>query len=151
MTKPITAFSDPVREIIELSRQYQARIYPPESIYQDDPESLVDGSMYFIGAFKGDSLCGIGGVKIMHDDCDYGEIKNLFVSPLYRGQGISKLIMQDLEQYLIDNSIRFCRLETSIRQPESLALYSGMGYHKREAFGAYGDDPLSIFMQKEIE
>ena len=137
-------------DIIQMSRLYQATIYPPESIHQDDPQKLVNGSMYFIGAFNDDNLCGIGGVKIMHDDCDYGEIKNVFVNPLYRGRGVSRLIMQNLEKYLIDRNIRLCRLETGPRQPESLALYSGMGYYQREAFGAYEDDPLSIFMEKEI-
>lgn len=151
LIKPITELFDEANDLIQMSRQYQATIYPPDSIYQADPHNLIDGSMYFIGAFKDDSLCGIGGVKILHDDVDYGEIKNLFVNPDYRGQGISKLIMQALERYLVDNNIYLCRLETGVKQPESLALYSGMGYRQREAFGAYGNDPLSVFMQKVIE
>ena len=150
LIKPITFLADEVMDIIQMSRQYQARIYPPESIHQDNPATLINGSSYFIGAFKDGNLCGIGAAKIMHDEGDYGEIKNLFVNPVYRGQGVSKLIMQALEQYLVDNDIRLCRLETGVRQPESLALYSDLGYQKRAPFGAYGDDPLSVFMQKEI-
>lgn len=151
LIKPITALSDKVAEIIQLSRQYQATLYPPESINQDDPHDLVNGSMYFIGAYRGGDLCGIGGVKIMHDDQHYGEIKNLFVNPLCRGQGVSKMIMNALEQFLIDNNIRLCRLEAGVNQPESVGLYNSMGYHVRVAYGAYQSDPLSIFMEKAIE
>lgn len=150
LIKPLTSLSDEVDDIIQMSRQYQATIYPPESIYQDDPHNLINGSMYFIGAFKGENLCGIGGVKIMHEDCDFGEIKNLFVNPVYRGQGVSKKIMRALEQYLIDKKICLCRLETGVNQPESLGLYRAMGYRVRDAFGAYRNDPLSIFMEKVI-
>ncbi len=54
MIKPITTLSDQVDKIIQLSRQYQATLYPPESINQDDPHDLVNGSIYFIGAYQDD-------------------------------------------------------------------------------------------------
>lgn len=151
LVKPITAMSDKVDELIQLSRQYQATLYPPESINQDDPDYLLKGGMYFIGAYQGDDLCGIGGVKVMRDDQTYGEIKNLFVNPVFRGQGVSKIIMNALEQYLIDNNVSLCRLETGVSQPESIGLYRRLGYRDRAAYGSYADDPLSIFMEKVIE
>lgn len=151
LIKPITALTDQVDAIIRLSREYQAGLYPAESINQDDPQDLVNGDMYFIGAYQGDDLCGIGAVKIMNDDQVYGEIKNLFVDPVCRGRGVSKIIMNALEDYLIKNEIHLCRLETGVSQPESIGLYQRLGYHNRDTYGDYVPDPLSIFMEKKIK
>lgn len=149
--KPITELSVDVRALIQQSRDYQAEIYPAESINQDDPEYLVGGGMYFIGVYDDDGLLGIGGVKIMHDDGNYGEIKNLFVDPEARGRGVSKIIMQALEDYLIKEDMTLCRLETGVSQPESISLYQKLGYQDCGAYGDYADDPLSVFMQKVIK
>jgi len=42
------------------------------------------------------------------------------------------------------------RLETGVRQPESLGLYRRLGYRQRGPFGAYRADPLSTFFEKRI-
>lgn len=149
--KPIIELDDDVDTLIQMSRDYQAEIYPAESINQDDPEYLVKGGMYFVGAYDGERLCGIGGVKIMRDTPDYGEIKNLFVDPACRGLGISRMVMQALETHLIKNKTGLCRLETGVSQPESVGLYHSLGYRSCDAYGSYQPDPLSIFMEKEIK
>jgi putative acetyltransferase len=41
-------------------------------------------------------------------------------------------------------------LETGPRQPEALSFYASVGYERREPFGDYRDDPLSVFLQKRI-
>ncbi len=150
IVKVITVLSNDVALLIQQSRDYQASLYPSESINQDDPKSLVNGGMYFVGAYDGEQICGIGGVKIMQDDASYGEIKNLFIDPACRGRGASKLIMNTLENYLIKEKINVCRLETGVSQPESLGLYRSLGYLIRDAYGSYLPDPLSIFMEKVI-
>jgi len=152
--KAITELSKDVDDLIQQSRDYQAEIYPPESVHQDDPQYLINGGMYFIGAYDDETLCGIGGVKIMcevmNDDGHYGEIKNLFVDPVYRGRGVSKIIMHALEDYLIKKNIKLCRLETGVSQPESIGLYRRIGYRGCGAYGDYADDPLSVFMEKTL-
>ena len=152
--KAITKLSEDVDYLIQQSRDYQAEIYPAESINQDDPQYLVNGGMYFIGVYDGEQLCGVGGVKIMHDvmndDGHYGEIKNLFVDPKCRGRGASKIIMTALEDYLIKKKVGLCRLETGVSQPESIGLYLRLGYQDCAAYGEYADDPLSVFMEKTL-
>lgn len=150
----ITQLSEDVDDLIQQSRRYQEILYPPESINQDDPHYLINGGMYFIGAYDSEKLCGIGGVKIMHDimidDGYYGEIKNLFVDPDSRGRGASKMIMNSLENYLIKKEVKLCRLETGVSQPESIGLYQRLGYRDCQAYGDYADDPLSVFMEKTL-
>ena len=148
--KPIRSLSDDVGALIQLSRDYQAGLYPAESIHQQDPQALLDTDIYFIGAYLEQDLLGIGAVKRVQASPQYGEIKNLFVDPDHRGKGASRVIMNALEQHLINNKITLCRLETGPSQPESIGLYQGLGYRERGAYGDYEPDPLSLFMEKAL-
>ncbi len=148
--KPVTVLTDDVDALVQQSRRYQETLYPPESINQDDPHKLINSDMYFVGVYDGDILCGIGGVKVIDDAPRYGEIKNLYVDPQCRGRGASKTIMSALEQYVVDQGVGLCRLETGVSQPESISLYHGLGYRDRDAYGDYQADPLSVFMEKVL-
>ena len=146
----IDIISDDVAELVQQSQQYQAGLYPAESIHQEDAQALLAANIYFIGAYQGQVLMGIGAVKRIDASLPYGEIKNLFVDPGHRGRGVSRVIMQALEQYLLDAGIGVCRLETGVNQPESVGLYESLGYKRCGPYGDYQADPLSIFMQKEL-
>ena len=149
--RPISCISDDVDALIQLSREYQAGLYPPESIHQEDPQTLLAENIFFIGAYLDRDLLGIGGVKRVDAIPRYGEIKNLFVDPDHRGQGASRIIMSALEQHLVDNKIMLCRLETGPGQPESIGLYKSLGYQECAAYGDYKPDPLSLFMEKTLK
>jgi len=147
----ISDISNDVDSLIQLSREYQAGLYPPESIHQEDPHLLLENNIYFIGAYLDSDLLGIGAVKRVDATPRYGEIKNLFVDPEHRGQGASRVIMSALEQHLLDNKILLCYLETGPGQPESIGLYKSLGYQECAAYGDYKPDPLSLFMEKTLK
>jgi hypothetical protein len=42
------------------------------------------------------------------------------------------------------------RLETGIYQREAICLYERMGFYRIPPFGAYQEDPLSLFFEKRI-
>ena len=149
--RPIEIISDEVDALIQLSRRYFAELYPPESNHQEDPQRLLATDIYFIGAYLDRKLLGIGAVKKVDASPAYGEIKNLFVDPRQRGQGVSQLIMSALEQSLIDSKILLCRLETGPGQAEAIGLYQSLGYRKCPPYGDYKPDPLSVFMEKELK
>lgn len=146
----INKISEDVAGLIQQSQQYQAALYPADSIHQEDAEALLAANIYFIGAWQDHALLGIGAVKMIETPRPYGEIKNLFVDPQHRGQGVSRLIMHSLEQRLIDTGTDVCRLESGVNQPESIGLYESLGYKVCEPYGDYEADPLSIFMQKDL-
>ena len=148
--RAMTRLGPDLEALVQQSRRYQAELYPAQSIHQDDPQTLLGNGSCFIGAWEGDGLCGIGAVKIMRDDGCYGEIKNLFVDPRYRGMGVASAIMGRLERHLVENRVPLSRLETGTLQPESIELYRGLGYHERGPFGKYGPDPYSLFMEKSL-
>jgi putative acetyltransferase len=147
---PIDVISVDVAGLIQQSQHYQAGIYPAESIHQEDSQALLARSIYFVGAWQEQALLGIGAVKMFETCQPYGEIKNLFVDPLHRGKGVSRMIMHALEQQLIETGIGLCRLETGVNQPESVGLYESLGYKRCGPYGDYQADPLSIYMQKEL-
>lgn len=148
--KPIVEISRDIVALIQQSRQHMADLYPADSIHQEDSYCLLESNVYFVGGYLDSELTGIGAVK-KFDTCPrYGEIKNLFVDREYRGRGVSRLIMDALEQHLVEQKIFISRLETGVSQPESIRLYSSRGYARRIPFGKYKPDSLSIFMQKEL-
>jgi ribosomal protein S18 acetylase RimI-like enzyme len=148
--KRIKTVTGDVESLLQMSRDYQNELYPPESVHQDDTDGLLSDSVYFIGAYREQELLGIGAVKLIDAAPAYGEIKNLFIPPEHRGLGAAKVIMAALENHLVDSGIGLCRLETGPSQLESIGLYQRLGYRECGLYGNYEPDPLSLFMEKEL-
>jgi len=142
---------DPMQvEVIELIYQldeYQESMYPPKSNHLDSIDELSKTNVNFLAAYGDSEICGIGAVRVLND---YGEIKRLYVPEKYRGKGIAKEIVKELENCLVKRSIFTARLETGIHQHEAIALYKKLGYSEIAPFGNYTEDPLSVFMEKKI-
>jgi len=128
-----------------------AALYPSESNHMESVRALALSNVLFLGGYVEGELVACGAVKSLTDDGTYGEIKRVFVLGPHRGKGLSKAIMQRLEEHLKANGIRIARLETGIKQPEALGLYKKLAYIERAPFGTYSSDPLSVFMEKRLE
>lgn len=137
-----------VRTLIAASDAYYRDLYPPESNHLESNEALKLPNVLFVGCRIDGDLVACGAAKSLTDDGSYAEIKRVFVLDHYRGQGLSKKIMNTMESELADSGITLFRLETGVKQPEALALYERLGYRQRGPFGAYQADPLSVFMEK---
>ncbi len=136
------------RGLIAASDAFYVDLYPAESNHLESVADLRRPNVLFVGCWLGDELVGTGGAKIMQDDGCYAEIKRVFVLDRHRGRGLSRRIMEYLENELRRRGIELLRLETGVKQPEALGLYRKLGYHERGPFGAYRADPLSVFMEK---
>jgi ribosomal protein S18 acetylase RimI-like enzyme len=82
---------------------------------------------------------------------DYGEIKRMYVRPVFRGQGLAKLMVEHLAAHAREQGVKVLRLETGIHQVEAIGLYERMGFNRIGPFGPYRDDPLSRFYEKLIQ
>ena len=145
--KPVDPDRTEVFRLIEQLDAYQSSLYPPESNHLDSIDALSRSNAFFLAAYEGSTICGIGSVKVLED---YGEIKRLYVPPNQRGKGIAVAIMEKLEQHLIEEAIPVARLETGVHQTEALGLYERLGYRRVSPFGDYQEDPLSVFMEKKL-
>ena len=143
--KPVSPTRADVIELIEQLDRYQSSLYPPESNHLDSIDEMSKSNAFFIAAYSGSEICGIGSVKLIDD---YGEIKRVFVPSNQRGKGIAKAIMKELERYLVKQAVVYARLETGIHQKEAIQLYEKLGYDRVDPFGDYKEDPLSVFMEK---
>ena len=149
--EPTDPESDSAQALIAMSDTYMTALYPAESNHLESASALKAPNVLFLGCFLQDQLVGCGAVKILSDDGRYGELKRVFVLESHRGKGYSKAIMEKLEGHLKTSGIALARLETGIRQPEALGLYKRLGYVERAPFGAYVEDPLSVFMEKRLD
>ena len=138
-----------VKALVAVSDAFYEGLYPVESSHLEALDDLGKPNVLFMGCRIGGALVASGAAKLMNDDGDYAEIKRVFVLDDYRGRGLSARIMDHLENELQKRGVWLYRLETGVRQPEALGLYRKLGYHVRGPYGAYGPDPLSVFMEKQ--
>ncbi len=140
--------SEGATELIAELDAYQSSLYPAESNHFDSVDELSKSNVQFLGAFEYDVPLGCGAVKFLEDG--YAEIKRMFVRPQARGKQIGRRILAELEAVAGEAGISLIRLETGIHQPEAIALYQKSGYEYVEPFGDYREDPLSVFMEKNL-
>lgn len=74
----------------------------------------------------------------------------MFIQPTFRGKGAATLILQELENWAIENNYRYAILETVKTQPEAIALYTKNGYTVIPNFGQYENIENSICMHKNL-
>lgn len=146
--KPVDPNQIEVMHLIEHLDAYQSSLYPPESNHLDSIDELSQSNAFFLAAYMGSEICGIGSVKLIDE---YGEIKRVYVPSNQRGKGIAKAIIKELESHLIKQAVSYARLETGIYQQEAIKLYETLGYYRIDPFGEYKADPLSVFMEKEMD
>lgn len=138
---------DVIKLIDELDA-YQRSLYPAESCHLLDLASLKQSNVLFAVARDRDHLAiAIGAVVIQPA---YGELKRMYVHPRGRGQGVAKTILAMLEQKAIESGCAILMLESGPFQHAALSLYENSGFKRCGPYGDYENDPLSVFMKKQI-
>lgn len=83
-------------------------------------------------------------------DQETAEMKRMFVQKKFRGKGISKYLLNELEKWALENGFRKSILETGTKQHEAIGLYQKSGYRKIDNYGQYAGIETSICMMKEL-
>ena len=138
---------DAVALITELEAHLEP-LYPRESRHGLSVEQLVAQDVAFFLLRWGGTPASCGGVKLFGDE--YGEVKRMYVRPQFRGLSLAKRILLHLEDYTRGRGVALLRLETGIHQHEAIGLYERMGFYRIPPFGAYTDDPLSVYFEKRL-
>ena len=79
------------------------------------------------------------------------EVKRVFVRKEFRGKGIARLLMQQLEDKAREQDYDSLILETGKPLEAAIGLYSALGYQVIDNYGQYKNMPLSICMMKDIK
>lgn len=138
-------------EAMDLIREldaYQESLYPPESNHLESVDQLRRTNVEMFACERDGEIVAIGAVKLMDT---YGEVKRVYVPPRHRGKGLAKAIMVRIEAEIRNRGLPWARLETGIHQAEAIGLYERLGYVRRGPFGGYREDPLSVFMEKDLQ
>jgi GNAT superfamily N-acetyltransferase len=131
-----------------LDAQLESYPYPPESRHAFSVDKLLrEGVAFFVARCEGEPA-GCGGVKLF--GTEYAEVKRMYVRPAYRRRGLGRAVLDHLATYARAHGVRVLRLETGIFQTEAIALYERYGFERRPPFGAYREDPMSVYFEKSL-
>ena len=81
---------------------------------------------------------------------DTVEIKRMFVLPEYRGKGVARAMLDELQKWAGELNFDSCILETGKNQPEAIALYLSTGFTPIPNYGQYLKVENSVCMKKLI-
>lgn len=104
---------------------------------------------YALICYEKEIAVGIGAYK--EYDSKTAEIKRMYVLPEYRGKGIAKAILNELEVWAAEENYTQSILETGYLQVDAIGLYQKLGYTITENFGQYIGVENSVCMKKDIK
>lgn len=117
-----------------------------QKIYK--PYNKVDLIENVVVIYKSGEPVACGAFK--EYDCQTVEIKRVFVKKENRRQGLSKLIMDKLEEAAKHGGYRYSVLETGQKQHEAINLYKSRGYEVIPNYEPYTGNSNSICMKKVL-
>ena len=100
-------------------------------------------------AYQGQQPVACGCFKEI--DANTVEIKRMFVEKEWRGKGLSKLILKELEQWAIEQGFENALLETSIHFTTARQLYESSGYTIIPNYPPYLGLTESVCMKKSFQ
>ncbi|QEV21869.1 GNAT family N-acetyltransferase [Streptomyces alboniger] len=143
------AYSHP--HVIALTERLQAEyvhIYgaPDESPTEAEQFSPPNGA--FAVGYENALPIAMGGWHFREDG--RAELKRIYVTDRQRGKGHSRSILAWLEESAADAGAPTIVLETNQRHPAAIGLYRSHGYTEVPPFGYYADDPLSVYLGRQL-
>jgi putative acetyltransferase len=124
--------------------------YPAESNHHQDGASMAaEGVTLFAGLRDGVAVA-MGGYKVIAPGD--GEVKSMHVTEAARGQGAGARILEMILDHARERGLDRLFLETGSREASAAArrLYERAGFSYCAPFGAYVDDPMSVFMTRAL-
>jgi GNAT superfamily N-acetyltransferase len=113
---------------------------PPEGLFL---VAYVDGAPVGTGAWRRTPVQALGRTL-------GAEIKRMYVVPEHRGTGLARRVLAELEDTAAAAGYDLLVLETGLKQPEAIGLYTSSGYVPVPGFGHYCGSELSRCFGKPI-
>lgn len=145
---PENPTSSAIKELIAELDYYLAALYPPESNHGIDIAAMLNKSVTVFLAKLDDEPVGCGALKLLTPG--YAEVKRMYIKPAFRGKGIAKKILNEIELSAKEAKVHTLQIETGIYQPEAIGLYQKLGFYRIPPFGDYKPDPLCVFFEKQL-
>jgi putative acetyltransferase len=142
--------TDEIRALIAALDTELAAEYEPHQRHGLSLDAIFQPHVRFFLARLNSAAVGCGGIALF---ADFAEIKRMYVQPHARGRGVAQALLAHLEATARAAGTTLLRLETGIRQPAAMRLYTRAGFAPCPVFGAYAEMDAasvatSVFMQK---
>lgn len=103
----------------------------------------LDGTPVATGAWRRSSVRALGAEVT-------AEVKRMYVVPAAQRRGVARRMLAHLEATAAEAGIEAMVLETGMKQPEAIALYTSSGYEPIPGFGHYRGSELSRCFGRRI-
>lgn len=101
-----------------------------------------------IVVYENNVLVGAGSIRY-YDEINV-ELKRIYISPAFRGQGLGTKLVSLLIEWANELGYQRVLLETGEKLTESVALYKKLGFERIPNYGPYESMPESLCMAKDI-
>ncbi len=126
-------------------------LYDADNRFGYSVQKLIDQGVHFYVARVDDQPAGCGGVQIFaDDDPPYAELKRMYTNPSFRGMGLAKKMLEQLQQTTQEHGVQLLRLETGIYQKEAIGLYESWGFESCGPFGEYTGVEVNLYYEKQL-
>lgn len=113
-----------------------------------DPSVFEPPNGTFLVGWEDGEPVACGGVG--RYDESTAEIRRMYVRPAARGRGLSRRVLEGLEEEARRLGYALVRLETGNLQVEAIGLYVSAGYGPIERYGPFADDERSVCFEKRL-
>ncbi|HEX3735834.1 MAG TPA: GNAT family N-acetyltransferase [Solirubrobacterales bacterium] len=96
------------------------------------PQDLAPPGGVLLLARVGGEPAGLGGVR--HLETEIAEVKSMYMAPAFRGRGLARRIVAELEEIARRHGCRAVRLDTSDYLTDAVRLYRAAGYREVPAY-----------------
>ena len=105
------------------------------------------GGAFLVGRLEG-KVVACGGIA--RYDGVTGEIRRMYVVPSARRRGLSRVLLEALEDEARALGYSFVRLETGKLQAAAIGLYVSAGFGPIPRYGPFVGDPKSVCFEKRL-
>lgn len=139
--------ADAVALIEQVQQEYVVRYGEVDGTPVDPAQFAAPLGLFLVGYLDAQPVA-CGGWRARGDGT--AELKRMYVAPAARGRGAARAILAELERTARQTGHNRIVLETGLRQPEAIALYTSAGYTPVPRFGYYKDASESVHLGKSF-
>lgn len=110
------------------------------------PRDLAPPNGLLLLARVGDEPAGLGGVR--HLDTGTAEVKCMYLAPPFRGGGIARRLLAELEGIAARHGCAAVRLDTSDYLTAAIALYRAAGYRQVPDYN--GNPKANLWFERRL-